>query len=189
MRARTQFIRGTIRGNRCKHCSENSTVCWQYFSSCRQSALERDVKVLTMTGLVTILRRVPTLTLRHSRIILSHLLGATLGFFALGENGSEAFLPNCMTERRVKTLVVCSSVYTVMLHYQPSSLHLQALFLHCTHHERDISLTHTGSNIFTKLLQNTIQTPILGNRHSYTKHTVNLLQSAQGGRGGGGGGH
>lgn len=51
-------------------------------------------QVLTMTGFVTILRRVPTLTLRHSSMMLSHLLGVILGFFVLGEHGSGGWFPN-----------------------------------------------------------------------------------------------
>ena len=61
--------------------------------------------VLTMTGLVTILRRVPTLTLRQSSMMLSHLLGVNLGFFVLGENCSGGWFPNYNLREKKNMLV------------------------------------------------------------------------------------
>lgn len=49
---------------------------------------------------MTILRRVPTLTLRHSRMMLSHLLDMNLGFFARGENWSGGWFPNYKIKER-----------------------------------------------------------------------------------------
>lgn len=57
-------------------------------------SIRKQHEVLTMTGFVTILRTVPTLTLRHSRMMLSHLLDMNLGFFVLGENCSGGWFPN-----------------------------------------------------------------------------------------------
>lgn len=53
------------------------------------------IQILTTTGFFTILRRLPILMLRHSRMMLSHLLGVTLGFFALGGSCSGSWFPNC----------------------------------------------------------------------------------------------
>lgn len=57
------------------------------FLELRHTDFHEDVKLvvklvvkLTMTGFLTILRRVPTLTLRHSRMMLPYLLDCCLGF-------------------------------------------------------------------------------------------------------------
>lgn len=76
----------------CLGFSAGPVCCWLHAAQSAETKsaghISRETEVLTTTGLVTILRRVPTLTLRHSSMMLSHLLDMNLGFFVLGENCS-----------------------------------------------------------------------------------------------------
>lgn len=60
----------------------------------RSLSLDFQPGLLTTTGFRTILRSVPTLTLRHSRMMLAQVAGWILAFLVLEGHGSAGWFPN-----------------------------------------------------------------------------------------------